>query len=380
MRGRLEHPLTLALLALAVLVAAMLASHPGRVAAKTLLLLPDMFPTSPIRPLTWLTGTPGFDEYSFQFPAGQVDADVYLPPRPGRHGAVILLLGAVGYPRRDPTLVRFADGLARAGAVVMIPESSNLQQGDILPEETEGLQAAVDYLRSRPEVDPGRIGIIGFSVGGSLALLAAEAERGRETIAFVNAFGSYYDARELVVEVASETIEVGDELRRWEPSELTEWVFIRQLIAPLPDERDRDILTRAFVDKQPETQQEFDLLSPDGQLVLELTREPSPGRAREILRLLPPPLQARLAGISPSLGLDGLRSRVYLMHDRDDHYIPFVHSRQIRDALPPDRLGSYAEFDLFAHVLPDRPVEGAQFIGEVTRLYLHAWRLCQEFL
>src|SRR5215208_2023157 len=76
--------------------------HPWRVAAKTLLLLPDMFPTSPVRPLTWITATPGFDEYNYDFPAGHVDSDLYLPAGGDRHGALILLLGAVGYPRRDP--------------------------------------------------------------------------------------------------------------------------------------------------------------------------------------------------------------------------------------------------------------------------------------
>src|SRR5437764_7912659 len=138
-------------------------THPGRVAAKTLLLLPDMFPNSPLRPLTWVTGTPKVEEYNYDFSVGHVDSDVYLPAAGGRHGALILLLGAVGYPRRDPALVRFADGLSRAGAVVMIPESRNLQQGDILPSAVDGLLGAVAYLRTRPEVHPERVGFFGFS-------------------------------------------------------------------------------------------------------------------------------------------------------------------------------------------------------------------------
>src|SRR5688572_2281465 len=139
------------ILARAVLVLGLLAVvlgsvwQPTRVAAKTLLLLPDMFPTSPVRPLTWLTPAPRVEEYSYDFSAGHVDADIYYPGRGERHGALILLLGAVGFPRRDPTLVRFADGLSRSGAVVMIPESTTLQQGDILPEEVDGLLEAVRY-------------------------------------------------------------------------------------------------------------------------------------------------------------------------------------------------------------------------------------------
>src|SRR5262249_4821589 len=80
--------------ALLVLLALVLAfSHPGQVALKTLLLLPDMFPTSPVRPLTWLTGPPRLEEVAFDYPAGHLDADVYLPAEDGPHGALILLLG-----------------------------------------------------------------------------------------------------------------------------------------------------------------------------------------------------------------------------------------------------------------------------------------------
>src|SRR5436189_3705711 len=83
-----------------LLLALVVFSHPARVAVKTLLLMPDMFPTSPLRPLTWLTAAPRFEEYSYDFSVGHVDSDIYLPAGPGQHGALVLLLGAVGFPRR----------------------------------------------------------------------------------------------------------------------------------------------------------------------------------------------------------------------------------------------------------------------------------------
>jgi len=291
-----------------------------------------------------------------------------------------LLLGAVGYPRRDPALVRFADGLSRAGAVVMIPESSNLQQGDILPGEVDGLLQAVAYLRARPEVDPARVGFLGFSVGGSLAILAAEDERGRDQIGFVNAFGSYYDARDLLRAVATRQIQLDGRSVPWAPSELTVWVFSRQLIQPLPDGQDRDILTRVLLDKQPEALAELGSLSADGRLVLELFLEPKPERVDAIIADLPPSLRERLLGISPSRDLAHLTAHLYLMHDRSDSYIPFTESRQLAAAAPPGAFRAYSEFDLFAHVLPDRPLPGPVFALEVLRLYHHAWLFCEEFL
>ena len=88
----------------------------------------------------------------------------------------------------------------------------------------------------------------------------------------------------------------------------------------------------------------------------------------------------RLAGISPSHGLDRLRADLYLMHDRSDSYIPFVASRKLAAGAPSGTLGAHTEFDLFAHVMPDRPLEGLDFVREVAKLYRHAWLFCQEFL
>jgi acetyl esterase/lipase len=354
--------------------------HPWRVAAKTLLLLPDMFPTSPIRPLTWITPPPRLEEYNYDFAVGHIDSDIYLPASSGQHGALILLLGAVGFPRRDPTLVRFADGLSRAGAVVMIPESSNLQQGEILPGEVDGLVQALDYLQGRPEVDPSRVGFLGFSVGGSVALLVAENERGREQVAFMNVFGAYYDALDFGRAVVSHQIEVNGRTEPWEPSELTVWVFFKQVIASLPNERDRDILRRAFLENEEAALRELGDLSPDGQLALELRRQLPRDRVDQIIASLPPSSLDYFQAISPSSRLSRFKSRLYLMHDYSDRYIPYVESRKLAADAPGETLRVYNEFDLFAHVTPDRPLEGPTFVREVVKLYRHAWLFCQEFL
>ena len=44
-----------AILAILVLAVA-LVSHPGRVAVKSLVLLPNLFPNSSVRPLNWVSG------------------------------------------------------------------------------------------------------------------------------------------------------------------------------------------------------------------------------------------------------------------------------------------------------------------------------------
>ena len=96
---------------------------------------------------------------------------------------------------------------------------------------------AYETLASRPEVDPDRIGIAGFSVGGSLALLAAGdpriAERGRlgERIRRVA------DARDLprLGRVLTPTWRRWCRRVDWEPSPLAREVYLRFALDQVDD-------------------------------------------------------------------------------------------------------------------------------------------------
>src|SRR5471030_723498 len=115
----------LSILALAALVAALALWHPARVAAQALLLLPALFPSAPFDPLGLVTPAPIVEQYSYPYAGGTVEADLYRPAGDGQHGAMMLLLGAGDLPRSD-VAVHFAEGLARLGIVVLVPESSGM--------------------------------------------------------------------------------------------------------------------------------------------------------------------------------------------------------------------------------------------------------------
>lgn len=365
----------------ALVVLALLAAltHPGRVAVKTLLLLPDLFPESPVRPLTWFTPAPVREEYRFEYPTGRVEADVYRPADDGRHGAMVLLLGARPFPKRHPALVRFADGLARAGAVVMIPESSNLLEGRILPEEREAIVQAFQLLRSRPYVDPERVGFVGFSVGGSLVAIAAADERIRDQVSYLNAFGAYYDARDLLRAVLSRSLAYAGVNEPWQPSELTLQVLVDQVVSVLPDPAVRDLLLRAS-QGDAAAAQALAALGPPGRALLVVAQGGTLAEVDAALDQLPPAAQERLAAISPSRYVGGLRTDVFLMHDVGDRYIPYTESARMAAALPPTVLRRYTAFNLFSHVLPDKPVPITTFAPELAKLYLHVFLVTLELL
>ena len=97
--------------------------------------------------------------------------------------------------RNHPAVERVADGLARTGVAVLVPDSRILLEGRLEVGEIDGVVRAFQLLADRPEVDRERVGIFGFSVGGSLALLAAGDDAHRVEVRWVNAFGAFADAR-----------------------------------------------------------------------------------------------------------------------------------------------------------------------------------------
>ena len=133
-------------------------------------------------------------------------AELWLPSWASaerRSGAMLLVLGVNNVGRNHPVVARVADGLARSGVAVLVPDSRVLLEGRLEVDEVDGVVRALQVLAERPEVDPERVGIVGFSVGGSLALLAAADPRIASDVSWVNAFGAFADAATYLAAVSA---------------------------------------------------------------------------------------------------------------------------------------------------------------------------------
>ncbi|MBN1315875.1 MAG: alpha/beta fold hydrolase [Anaerolineales bacterium] len=98
---------------------------------------------------------------------------------PSSNGAVVLALH--GYNTNRVVFLPHARVLAEAGyGVLMLDLRAHGESGgDVFPiaNPAPDVRAAIDFLRQRPDVDPGRIGAIGRSVGaGAVVRAAAEGE------------------------------------------------------------------------------------------------------------------------------------------------------------------------------------------------------------
>ena len=352
----------------ALLLVLLAFTHPVRVAILALAVLPSVVSSLPFDPLTSLTPKPEREGFLFLYPGGHVEGDIYSPNRGGRHGAIVLLLGARPVDRDEPPLVRFAEGLSRAGLVVMVPISSGLEAGRLEAHEVDAFVEEVEILRNRPDVDPDRIGVIGLSVGGSVAIQAAADPRLDGKLVFVNAFGSYFDTTDFARAISTRSLAYAGIDRTWEPDPLVLQVMARQMVDTLPDPNDRAVLERLYLDGDDAARTDVPTMTPAGRAALGLLDGLPPAETEAALAQLPAETTARLQSISPSRVIDRVKTRLFLMHDYGDHVVPYTESRRMAAAAPPAILERFAEFDLFDHVMPNRPPAEPSFYVELLRL------------
>ena len=368
--------LAVVLLLLAGLVF-VLATAPGRAGLKTALLIPEILPGSPFRPLPAFTGEPLQEEVQYPYSGGRAQGTLFRPAGSQRHGAVILFLG-INPDMENQTLLRLATGLAREGIVVLLPRPAQLLQGRISYEEVEAIVGAFRFLQDQPYVNPQRIGFVGFCIGSSLALVAAADPAISGDLRFVNAFGAYYSAENLFRAMTTRQIELDGSTEPWEPYQDAFAWFSQQLINSIEDANTRNSLERALIAGEPLAAEEVGAMSSQGRAVYEALSNRDPRRAEELYRALPEDLKAEFVRLSPSATLTRLKAAVYIMHDRNDTYIPYTESRQLAVALAGYPRLHYTEFAIFQHMEPTKTLELWSFLQEIAKLYRHLSLLMLE--
>ena len=380
-------------LGLLILVVLVVAFEPTRVAVQTAVLLPNLLDAGP-KPLNLFSEAPSRSSVPYRTarPGAEPDlAELWLPSwasveRPA--GAMLLVFGVNNLGRNHPAIERVADGLARTGVAVLVPDSRTLLEGRLEIGEIDGVVRAFGLLAARPEVDPERIGIVGFSVGGSLALLAARDQRISSRVRWVNAFGAFADAATYLAAVSAHAyLGTDGEPVAWMPTPLAREVYLRFMLDQVDEADDRRALDEAFSDRilageRPRSDEALRaMLETDAaRTVLDLFTAPSLEAALASIEELPADSLRFIDAISPARHVDGLVAHVHLMHEMEDHHVPFVESRAFASVLEPaGLLRQHTEFRLFDHVQPD-DLDLLAAAPELVKLLLHVRTLMEETL
>ena len=229
--GRLSYRLYIITLVIAVVIVAVLALfRPATTAIHTAAFAAQVLP-SPVKPQPWLASEPEHILAEFTRADGSTGTgDIYVIPDGKRRAGLVIFLGANAAGSDDPDVINLGNALARAGFAVMYYWSPTMgERAQVDAGEIANLVAVFDHLRRQEFVDPDRVGLAGFSVGASFALVAAADPLIAEDIAFVNAFGGYYDTSDLLVQIAAgRAIDNGHAIP-WEVDRLTRQVYDNML-------------------------------------------------------------------------------------------------------------------------------------------------------
>jgi dienelactone hydrolase len=303
-------------------------------------------------------------------PAGPMRARVYAPVGTARQ-TVLLVSGLHPTGIDEPRLVALARTLAEANVIVVTPDIPELSRFEVTPVVTDRIEAAALWLAARSGLAPtGRIGLMGVSFSGGLAVVAAGRPSLRDRLLYVFSLGGHDDLRRVLEYLCSGRERDGVAQLLPPPHDYGVAVVLLNVAERLvpPDQLEplraavRRFLWASYLDRidPPRARDEFTALRG----VARALPEPAATLLRYVndrdVAHLGPLLQPYVGLYADQPALSPARSPapsvpVFLLHGRDDNVIPASESRYLADRLRgrvPVRL---LVTDLLSHVDTDQP-------------------------
>jgi dienelactone hydrolase len=241
------------------------------------------------------------------------------PAGDGPWPALVIVNGATPEGRREPALQRLVRGLARAGYVVALPDLPGLPEGRLDEGTVESVVDVARAVADRPDARDGRVGLVGVSVGTSLALLAALEPDLTGRVRVVTGTAPFADLANVVRLATTGYYRRGDLLIRYETDPFVAEVVARSLAADLP-------------------QLEALLANRD------------PRRFDELYAALPQELRARVEALSPLTRARELAMPLELASAPRDRYFPLDEAHALAAAAPDARVTTTS---VLAHAVPE---------------------------
>lgn len=346
----------------------------GRATARTAFLVPAVISASQSAPLNLLEEPALHIQKTVPSRGGTVNLDIYEPATPvpllSRALEGIIIIPGVGDNRKVPQLISLSLALAHVGIVVEIITTPTLIHDDISAVDSDAVVQAFNFLSHWPGVGADRIGIGGFSGGGTLICLAAADTRIRDHISFIVLFGAYFNAETVLRAYGQRAIIVDGQLVPWHPVQYPLQVLADVIADGLPPQ-DGSLLVSAFVPGgKPLTSNKLAQMSPPAIAAYHLLEGDEPHRVHENIAALSPNLHALLNTLSPASVINKIHAPIYLLHSRDDTSLPITESQEFATALarihhPYD----FVQFGIFQHVQVEAGHSLAQILGDALSLF-----------
>jgi pimeloyl-ACP methyl ester carboxylesterase len=280
-----------------------------------------------------------------------IPTTIVEPAGEGPYPTVVFVNGATPIGREEPAVERLARGLARAGYRVLVPDLPGLREGEI---SAHTVSATVEVIRSTApaaETRGGKVGLVGVSVGASLALLAAEDPDLAGLISTGAGIAPYTDLKNALRLATTGTYYNGERLVPYDSRPYLTLIVARSMAHQLPGE-DREAVLEILPpieayhppkDEAPDPFADLRELPPEtfgreARPLIALLTNRDPERFDELYAALVPETQEQIERLSPIEKAGRLDVPVELASGPEDAYFPVYESFALASSAPDVRV------------------------------------------
>lgn len=263
---------------------------------------------------------------------------VRYSPQGGSGGGILIIVHGVHHlGSNEPRLQNLARAFASRGITVYTPELPGIADYSITPDSIRTIGEAAK--RVKGQYPTSRIGVMGLSFSGGLALMAAADERYMDSIEYVVAVGAHGDMERVARFFTTGKIEAPDgRALQTEPHEYGVLVLMyaapEQFFPPAEAQAARGCLRLQLYERGTEAIGCASRLSPASQEKMKLLREHRSQEFRPQLQKYLAENKAAMAKVSPQGRLGRIRVPVLLLHGAGDNVVPPAETLWLAQEIP----------------------------------------------
>jgi acetyl esterase/lipase len=264
-----------------------------------------------------------------------IPATIVRPSGPPPWPTLLFANGATPDGRAHPVVRRLALALARSGYATFVPDLPGIAVGELTPATLAAAVECTQHVTCARETRHGRVGLVGVSVGGTLALLTAADERVAARISLVACIAPFSDLRKVMMLATTGMYRDGEGVLSAYPTPAALPIGLgRSLAAMLPASPAaaglactlRTLDTTSHDPLAPLRTGPSDPLDLATNSVRRLLANQDPSRFDELFDALPDEVRTTTAGLSPVCVATRIRAPIEIATAPRDTYFPIAES------------------------------------------------------